>query len=110
MDSFMKFQFIGDPNTTEEQLEAGEHKGPRRLTMFGYQFELDGPAVEVDTSTDKGKFIADKLAGNSHFRIVADEPRTELAAEVATDGSDHVSNAQNEDPANAWRPRGRRDR
>ena len=52
-----RFKYTGDPCLVKQTQNP-------TAGVFGYEFELDGDAVEVD---DK---FANKLAGNSHFTEV----------------------------------------
>lgn len=73
----MRLIFRGDPN--ERASGAGWSRS--RITMFGKTFELNGAPVDCsDLPADQRA----KLAGHSHFEIVAaDEPPAAEAAGAA---------------------------
>lgn len=66
----MKFQYIGDNN-----------EPPIKTTCYGYDFVLDGDAVEVED-----EFVIEKLKGSKTFRVIGEENSIDSTEEpVATD-------------------------
>lgn len=64
----MKFQYIGSENNP-----------PQETTVFGHEFTLNGPSVEVSDPV-----AVEKLKGNRTFRTVS-ESKARLPDDIAAD-------------------------